>query len=140
MVFRTGSGRTPHERQVGHFPFAPTDPANRKACRSTSLISSTSSYLGGACCCLRWLSRSAIALIYVIVAPTRYTASLSLLVDPRDRVPVGVEAQAMPQNPDPALVESQMRVLTSKAVLRQVVESEDLARRSRFPAGADRTS
>jgi uncharacterized protein involved in exopolysaccharide biosynthesis len=66
----------------------------------------------------------ALALIYVVAAPTRYTASLSILVDPRERVPAGVEAQAMPQNPDPALVESQMRVLTSKAVLRRVVESE----------------
>lgn len=68
----------------------------------------------------------AIALLYVIVAPTRYTASLSILVDPRERVPVGVEAQSYPQNPDLALVESQMRVLTSKAVLRRVVESENL--------------
>jgi succinoglycan biosynthesis transport protein ExoP len=77
----------------------------------------------------------AIALVYVLVAPTRYTASLSLLVDPRERVPVGVEAQPMPQNPDPALVESQMRVLTSKAVLRRVVESEDLVDDPEFRPG-----
>ena len=68
----------------------------------------------------------AIALVYVLVAPTRYSASLSLLVDPRERAPVGVEAQPVPQNPDPALVESQMRVLTSKAVLRRVVVSVDV--------------
>jgi succinoglycan biosynthesis transport protein ExoP len=77
----------------------------------------------------------AIALVYVLVAPTRYSASLSLLVDPRERAPVGVEAQPVPQNPDPALVESQMRVLTSKAVLRRVVESEDLVDDPEFRPG-----
>jgi succinoglycan biosynthesis transport protein ExoP len=77
----------------------------------------------------------AIALVYVLIAPTRYTASLSLLVDPRERVPVGVDAQPMPQTPDPALVESQMRVLSSKAVLRRVVESEDLVADPEFKPG-----
>jgi uncharacterized protein involved in exopolysaccharide biosynthesis len=77
----------------------------------------------------------AIALIYVVGAPTRYTASLSILVDPRDRVPAGVEAQPMPQNPDPALIESQMRVLASKAVLRRVVETEDLVDDPDFKPG-----
>lgn len=77
----------------------------------------------------------AIALTYILLAPTRYTASLSILVDPRERVPAGVEAQVMPQNPDPALVESQMRVLTSKAVLRKVVEAEGLVDDPDFKPG-----
>ena len=80
----------------------------------------------------------AVALLYVIVAPTRYTASLSILVDPRERAPVGLEAQPYPQNPDLALVESQMRVLTSKAVLRRVVESEGLVDDPDFSPGSIR--
>jgi polysaccharide biosynthesis transport protein len=69
----------------------------------------------------------AVAVAYIVVTPSRYTATMSILIDPRERVPVGVEAQAMPQNPDAALVESQMRVMTSRAVLRSMVESEHLA-------------
>jgi uncharacterized protein involved in exopolysaccharide biosynthesis len=77
----------------------------------------------------------AIALVYVIVAPTRYAADMSILVDPRERVPVGIDAQAVPQNPDVALVESQMRLLTSMAVLRRVVESEHLVDDPDFKPG-----
>ena len=69
----------------------------------------------------------ALCLGYLALTPTRYTASMSLLVDPRERVPLGVDAAPMPQNPDAALVESQMRILTSKAVLRRVVDARGLA-------------
>ena len=65
----------------------------------------------------------AIGLAYILTTPTRYAATMSILVDPRERVPVGLEAQPMPQNPDIALVESEMRILTSHAVLRKLVES-----------------
>jgi len=61
-----------------------------------------------------------------LLAPVRYTASMSVVIDPRDRVPAGADAQPAPQEPDPALVESQMRLMTSKAVLRRVIQSEDL--------------
>ena len=67
------------------------------------------------------------ALAYIVLTPTTYTATMSILVDPRERVPVGVEAPPMPQNPDPALVESQMRLLTSRPVLRRVAEKQGLA-------------
>jgi len=64
---------------------------------------------------------------YVVLAPTRYTASMSILVDPRERMPLGLDAPPAPQNPDVALVESQMRILVSNSVLRRVVESQHLA-------------
>jgi len=69
----------------------------------------------------------ALCLGYLLFTPTRYTASMSLLVDPRERAPLGVDAAPVPQNPDAALVESQMRILTSKAVLRRIVDSQGLA-------------
>jgi polysaccharide biosynthesis transport protein len=69
----------------------------------------------------------ALCLGYILFTPTRYTASMSLLIDPRERMPLGIDAAPMPQNPDAALVESQMRILTSKTVLRRVVDSQGLA-------------
>ena len=61
----------------------------------------------------------AIALAYVALTPCRYGATMSILVEAREPTPVGVEAQPMPQNPDIALVESEMRILASSAVLRR---------------------
>ncbi len=68
----------------------------------------------------------AIGLGYVLMTPTRYAATMSILIDPREPVPLGLDAQPMPQNPDVALVESEMRILTSKAVLRKLVENQHL--------------
>lgn len=68
-----------------------------------------------------------IALGYALLAPTTYTATMSMLIDPRERVPAGVDAPPMPQNPDPALVESQMRLMTSQPVLLKVVDEQRLA-------------
>ena len=68
----------------------------------------------------------ALCLGYLVTAPTRYAATMSIFIDPRERVPVGLEAQPMPQNPDIALVESEMRILTSKAVLRKLIDKQDL--------------
>ena len=51
---------------------------------------------------------------------------MSILIDPRERVPLGIDAAPMPQTPDVALVESEMRILTSKTVLRKLVESQHL--------------
>ena len=68
----------------------------------------------------------ALCLGYLVTAPTRYAATMSIFIDPRERVPVGLDAQPMPQNPDIALVESEMRILASKAVLRKLIEKQDL--------------
>lgn len=69
---------------------------------------------------------------YVLLTPTRYTASMSIMIDPRERAPAGVDAQPIPQSPDPALVESQMRALTSKAVFGRLVDAEHLTDDSDF--------
>ena len=68
-----------------------------------------------------------LALAYALFAPTTYTATMSILIDPRERVPAGIDAAPMPQNPDAALVESQMRVMTSMPVLLKVVDEQHLA-------------
>ncbi|MCX7900489.1 MAG: Wzz/FepE/Etk N-terminal domain-containing protein, partial [Methylocystis sp.] len=71
---------------------------------------------------------TALAIAYALLWPKTYTAKMSIIVDPRERVPASVDAAPMPQNPDAALVESQIRLLTSRNVLKRVVESQDLAR------------
>ncbi len=68
----------------------------------------------------------ALCLGYLVTAPTRYAATMSIFIDPRERVPLGIDAAPMPQTPDVALVESEMRILTSKTVLRKLVESQHL--------------
>ena len=77
----------------------------------------------------------AIALAYIALTPSRYAATMAILVDPRERVPVGLDAQAMPQNPDIALVESEMSILTSRAVLRRVAEAQGLVDDPEFRPG-----
>jgi uncharacterized protein involved in exopolysaccharide biosynthesis/Mrp family chromosome partitioning ATPase len=77
----------------------------------------------------------AIALAYIALTPSRYAATMSILVDPRERVPVGLDAQPMPQTPDIALVESEMSILTSRAVLRRVAQAQDLADDPEFRPG-----
>ena len=64
--------------------------------------------------------------LYVLVTPARYAASMSFLVDTRERPPVGVDAQPIAQNPDTGLIESQMRLLTSNEVLRRTINNEQL--------------
>ena len=61
---------------------------------------------------------------YFFVAPKVYVAKLTMFVDPRDPASLGIDGAHSPQNPDPALVESQMRLLTSGEVLRRVAEVE----------------
>lgn len=68
----------------------------------------------------------ALAALYIFLTPARYAATLSLLVDTRERPPIGVDAQPIPQNADVALVEAQMRLLTSNEVLLRTVEDERL--------------
>ncbi len=77
-----------------------------------------------------------LAIAYALLAPTTYTASMSLLIDPRERVPAGVDAAPIPQNPDAALVESQMRLMTSLPVLLKVVDEQRLASAPPGPIGA----
>lgn len=64
---------------------------------------------------------------YIVLTPSRYAAYMSILVDPRERPPIGSDQAPPPQNSDAALVESQMRLITSTAVLGRVAAKERLA-------------
>lgn len=68
----------------------------------------------------------ALALLYVLFAPLSYTSTVTILLDPRERVPIGSDQPMLPQTPDPLMVESQVKVMTSDAVLRRVVAAEGL--------------
>ncbi|WP_424360284.1 GumC family protein [Methylocystis parvus] len=63
---------------------------------------------------------------YIIFTPARYAATMSFLVDTRERPPVGSDATPVQQSPDSALVENQMRLLQSNSVLKRVAENERL--------------
>ena len=77
----------------------------------------------------------ALALAYIGLTPTRYAATMSILFDPRERAPVGLDAQPTPQIPDVALVESETSVLASRAVLRRLAHAQDLADDPEFRPG-----
>ena len=65
---------------------------------------------------------------YVLATPKVYTATVSILVDARSRAPLGTEqTTANTSQVDVALVESQVRLIASDAILRRVVEREHLA-------------
>lgn len=70
--------------------------------------------------------------LYLFATPARYAAQMAILVDTRERPPIGADAAPIPQNPDPALIESQMRLISSNEVLRRVVEREQLRRDPEF--------
>ncbi len=73
--------------------------------------------------------------VYIAVTPARYAASMSFLVDTRERPPIGVDAQPIAQNPDTGLIESQMRLLTSNEVLRRTVNDQQLRFDPEFAPG-----
>lgn len=69
----------------------------------------------------------ALAGLYMLITPARYVANMSILVDARERAPVGVDVAPLPQTTDLAAVEGQMRLIVSTSVLRRVVDEERLA-------------
>ena len=80
-----------------------------------------------------------LAVLFVLVAPHRYTGATEILIDPVDLRAVANDASPSAQMSDTALltVDSQVRVLSSDDVLRSVVESQGLAHDPEF---AGRTS
>jgi polysaccharide biosynthesis transport protein len=94
-----------------------------------------------------WRGRSTIALctaaafllviLFLAFATHEYTAVAQLLIDPTDLRAVGNETTPYNQMSDAALlqVESQVRVLTSDAVLRRVVAAEGLEHDPEFARG-----
>jgi polysaccharide biosynthesis transport protein len=75
-----------------------------------------------------------LAVVFVLVAPQRYTAVTEILIDPVDLRAVTNEASPSTQTGDTALllIDSQVRVLTSDDVLRRVVDSQGLAHDPEF--------
>ena len=69
-----------------------------------------------------------LALAFIALTPQEYTAVTQILIDPSDLRAVGNDATPPTQVSDAALlqVESQVNVITSDAVLRRVVASQDL--------------
>jgi len=78
------------------------------------------------------------AALFVLISPTFYTASTQLLIDPRDRRILGTEVMATSAGSDPTLVESQLRIITSDAVLGRVVAALKLDADPDFAGSAAR--
>jgi uncharacterized protein involved in exopolysaccharide biosynthesis/Mrp family chromosome partitioning ATPase len=81
------------------------------------------------------LAFTALAAAYAFTATPKYTATNTLLFDTRPRGPLGAEGQIASIATDLALVESQVKLLSSDIVLRRVVESERLAQDEEFGGG-----
>ena len=75
----------------------------------------------------------ALALVYLLITPSAYTGTVSILIDARLRAPIGADASAAPVGyPDATLVESQVRLIDSDTVLRRVVQHENLGNDPEF--------
>jgi polysaccharide biosynthesis transport protein len=79
----------------------------------------------------------ALAVLLVLVAPHRFTATTEILIDPVDLRAVANEPTPPVQASETALlqIDSQVRVLTSDDVLRRVVDSQGLAHDPEFARG-----
>lgn len=73
-----------------------------------------------------------LALAYLAVAKPKFVATASILIDARQRVPIGADGLPPPSAPDLTLIDSQIKVITSESVLRRVVQSERLDRDPEF--------
>jgi uncharacterized protein involved in exopolysaccharide biosynthesis len=73
-------------------------------------------------------------LLFIVLAPRQYTATTELLIDPTDLRAVGADAAQIGPGNDLAVLqaESQVRILSSDAVLRPVVEQLGLERDPEF--------
>lgn len=74
------------------------------------------------------------ALAFLLLTPPLFTASTQLLIDPRDQKVLQTEVRTGGIGIDTALIESQLRLLTSETVLRRVVEAQNLAKDPEFGA------
>ena len=73
-----------------------------------------------------------LAVAYTMLTPKLYTASTLVLLDPRDQKLLQTEVLPTGAGSDASLVESQLRVVTSDAVLGRVVEKLALANKPEF--------
>jgi len=77
----------------------------------------------------------ALAGLYIVVTPARYAATMSFLLDNRERPTAGDAPAPAQGGADSPLVENQMRLLTSKKVLQRVVEDLNLQADPEFGGG-----
>jgi len=72
------------------------------------------------------------ALIYLAVAPSRYTGSTSILVDPHLGQSLSMDPAQPGNSADANAIESQVKLLTSQNVLTRVIKAEHLQEDSEF--------
>ena len=65
------------------------------------------------------------AILYIMAAPSLYSATTSILIDPRQGRSLSVETPGI-VSADAGQLESQLKLVTSQTVLRRVVENEKL--------------
>ncbi len=75
---------------------------------------------------IAFLMTFGLAFFYIFASPLTYTSTISILIDARDRPPIGSDQTPLPQQADPVMVESQLKLMTSSAVLKRVVIAENL--------------
>lgn len=80
------------------------------------------------------ISVLALAIVFLVLSPALYTATTQLLIDPRDQKILQNEVRSTGIGADTALIESQLRLLSSEAVLKRVVAAENLAGEREFGA------
>jgi polysaccharide biosynthesis transport protein len=80
----------------------------------------------------------AAAVLFLLIAPHQFTATTQILIDPTDLHALQNELKPASQVSDVMVlqVESQVRVLTSDAVLRRVIKEENLAADPEFAGSA----
>jgi succinoglycan biosynthesis transport protein ExoP len=78
-----------------------------------------------------------LALAYTVLTPKLYTSSTLLLLDPRDQKLLQTEVLPTGAGSDASLVESQVRIVTSDAVLARVVEKLALGNVAEFGGISD---
>jgi uncharacterized protein involved in exopolysaccharide biosynthesis len=67
-----------------------------------------------------------LAFFYIFFSGLSYTSTISILIDARERQAIGSDSQPIPQQADPLIVESQLKLMTSASVLRRVAIAENL--------------
>ena len=83
------------------------------------------------------LASLALSALYLVIAPPTYTSSATLIIDPRLKKIVTEDTSQNNKAPDLGLLESQVAIIRSDAVLSRAVESMKLAEDVEFvpPAG-----
>lgn len=86
----------------------------------------------------RWIAGSGFiacfgAIVFILLAQPLYTSTVTILIDASNRMIQGSESNGFASAPqDPNLVESQLKIITSPAVLKRVIVSENLDQDSEF--------